>query len=137
MQDPRLRPSANTLIHHPFLSGPHDSGKLAELVQFQADQKRNAGGGGARPLAESHSRLPASKWDFDSLGRAARAQRAAKGTIKSHQINNFTMRDSTWGSTYAPSRLQSWVSRSTHPTFEPLWPCDNSALVKSLHAYSV
>ena len=36
-----------------------------------------------------------------------------KGTLKSHQINSFTIRDSTWGETFAQRQMHPGVS-NTH-----------------------
>ena len=106
-----LRPSAKALLNHPFLAGPHDSGKLAELVQRHADKRRDAQMLGGRDFKnEATGEAEPSRWDFDTeQQRSGLPDLTTRGSIKSHQINSFTIRDTTWGDTFAQRQLQQGV----------------------------
>jgi hypothetical protein len=119
LQDPSLRPSAKALLQHPFLAGPHDSGKVAELVQRHSDKRRNANQFGGRTSQAADGLLDcdgeASKWDFGTVQeRVAINDPSGKGSLRSHQINSFTIRDSTWGNTFAQRQLHPGVTLSQH-----------------------
>lgn len=121
-QDPSLRPSAKALLQHPFLAGPHDSGKVAELVQRHSDKRRDANLFGGRGFHAADGLLDgdveASKWDFGTVQERLGAQDAlGRGSLKSHQINSFTIRDSTWGDTFAQRQMHPAVTLSS-PTLQ-------------------
>ena len=111
-QDPALRPSAKGLLAHPFLAGPHDSGKLAELVQRHAEKRRDASMLGGRDFKQGAAGDgEPSRWDFGTTvaNRGILPDLTPRGSIKSHQINSFTIRDTTWGDTFAQRQLQQGV----------------------------
>ena len=109
-QDPERRPSAAGLLQHPFLAGPHDSGRLAELVQIHAERKREMHARGGKLYKSPDTASGTARWDFDTQRqRPPTPEGNQRGSIRSHQVNSFTIRDSTWGTTFAKRQLQPGV----------------------------
>lgn len=123
------RPSAKALLGHPFLAGPHDSGKLAELVQRHADKRRDTQMLGARDFkSEAGGEVEPARWDFRTeQRRGGPPDLTTRGSIKSHQINSFTIRDSTWGDTFAQRQLQQGVSSACLSPLRLCWHVESEA----------
>lgn len=65
--------------------------------------------GGRGLKADAAENAEPSRWDFGTVAAKPLSDLTPRGSIKSHQINSFTIRDTTWGDALAQRQLQQGV----------------------------
>ncbi|KAK9823509.1 hypothetical protein WJX72_003256 [[Myrmecia] bisecta] len=123
-KDPSLRPSCADLLQHEFIMSARPAPKLQELIATHAERKPRAetnGMYGATPQinqtmpkwdfgpsdAQGTVKAKASNFEHAHAGSADHDKKQPVGTLKSHQLSNFTVKDGSIGGTVASNGIRS------------------------------